>query len=196
MPENTVAAKKQHMNVFSVRSLCFMALLIALQIILARYVGWQVSAGLRISFETIPILLAGMWLGPVPGLIVAIVSDFLGTILSGYGAYFIPLAITPVFNAVVPPLVFKYIFKDKITVVNCVIVLFVVQAIASMLLGTYALTWYYKLVLDIPDKAFGALFVSRLVKIPTFIADCAVVTALHMTTYKKAIRPILARARR
>ncbi|MCQ2451932.1 MAG: folate family ECF transporter S component [Oscillospiraceae bacterium] len=194
MPESKSNSLK---NIFSVRNLCFMAMLIALQIVLARYVGWQVSPGLRISFETIPIMLAGMWMGPVAGLIVGFLSDFLGTVLSGYGAYFVPLAITPVFIGVVSPLVFKYLFKNKITVINCVITLFLVQLIASLLLGTYALTWYYKLVLNIPDKAFTALFATRLVpKLVTSAVCTAVVTALHMAAYERAIKPILNGRRR
>ena len=56
--------KRNH--VFSVRNLVMMALLVAIQIILARYLSIQ-SEMFRVSFETIPLALAGMWLGPLAG---------------------------------------------------------------------------------------------------------------------------------
>ena len=70
---------------FSTQNLVMMAALVAMQIILARFLGIQVSETLRISFESIPVILAGMWLGPVPGAVVAVLADLLGTIISGYG---------------------------------------------------------------------------------------------------------------
>ena len=62
---------------FSTQNLVMMAALIAMQIILARFLSIQASDTLRISFESIPVILAGMWLGPIPGAIVAVVADFL-----------------------------------------------------------------------------------------------------------------------
>ena len=196
MPENTVKKSGAVRKFFTPRRICAMAMLIALQIVLARFLGWQVSEGLRISFESIPVLIAGMWLGPVAGLIVGVISDVLGTIISGYGVYFVPLAITPIVNGVLPPLIFHYIFKDNINVVKCVVVLVITQLIASMLLGTYALTWYYKLFVPNKDNAFTILFVARLTKLATIAADTVIVTILHMSMYKRVIRPMFAERRK
>ena len=192
MPENTIRKTSAIRSFFTVKRITAMAMLIALQIVLARFLGWQVSEGLRISFESIPVLIAGMWLGPVAGLLVGVISDFLGTVISGYGFYFLPLAITPIVNGVLPPLIFRYVFKDNITVFRCVIVLVITQLIASMLLGTYALTWYYKLFVPGKNNAFGVLFVARLTKLATIAADTVIVTLLHMSMYKKVIRPMFA----
>ena len=85
----------------STHNLTVMAALVAMQIILARFLSIQVSDILRISFESIPIMLAGLWLGPVNGAIVALVADFLGTIIHGYGAWFPPLALGPISVAVI-----------------------------------------------------------------------------------------------
>ena len=196
MSENTVKKTNGAKRFFSPRRICAMAMLIALQIVLARFLGWQVSEGLRISFESIPVLIAGMWLGPVAGLIVGVISDVLGTIISGYGVYFVPLAITPIVNGVLPPLIFRYILKDNINVVKCVVVLVITQLIASMLLGTLALTWYYKLFVPNKDNAFAILFVARLTKLATIAADTAIVTILHFSMYKKVIRPMFAERRK
>ena len=192
MPENTIRKTSAIRSFFTVKRITAMAMLIALQIVLARFLGWQVSEGLRISFESIPVLIAGMWLGPVAGLLVGVISDFLGTVISGYGFYFLPLAITPIVNGVLPPLIFRYVFKDNITVFRCVIVLVITQLIASMLRGTYALTWHYKLFVPGKNNAFGVLFVARLTKLATIAADTVIVTLLHMSMYKKVIRPMFA----
>ena len=196
MPENTVKKTNRVQKFFSPRRICAMAMLIALQIVLARFLGWQVSEGLRISFESIPVLIAGMWLGPVAGLIVGVISDVLGTVISGYGVYFVPLAITPIVNGVLPPLVFRYVFKNNVNVVKCVVTLVITQLIASMLLGTYALTWYYSLFVPNKDNAFTVLFIARLTKLATIAADTVIVTILHMSMYKKVIRPMFAERRK
>ena len=43
MPENTVKKTNRVQKFFSPRRICAMAMLIALQIVLARFLGWQVS---------------------------------------------------------------------------------------------------------------------------------------------------------
>ena len=50
--------KRNH--VFSTRNLAMMAALIAMQIILARFLSIQASDTLRVSFESVPVILAGM----------------------------------------------------------------------------------------------------------------------------------------
>ena len=59
--------KRNQNGIFSTRNLILMAALIAMQIILARFLSIQASDILRISFESVPIVLAGMWLGPLTG---------------------------------------------------------------------------------------------------------------------------------
>ena len=87
--------KRNQNGIFSTRNLILMAALIAMQIILARFLSIQVSDILRISFESVPVILAGMWLGPLSGAIVALVADILGTIIHGYGVWFPPLPWAP-----------------------------------------------------------------------------------------------------
>ena len=102
--------KRNQHSILNTRSLVMMALLVAIQIILARYLSIQ-SEMFRISFETIPLALAGIWLGPVSGAIVALVADILGTVLSGIGLYFPPLSLGPVVFAVLCGLGAKYLRK-------------------------------------------------------------------------------------
>ena len=176
---------------FSPKNLTIMAMLIALQIVLARFVGIQVSEGLRVSFETVPIMIAGLWLGPVAGLIVAFLSDFLGTIISGYGAYFVPLAITPILNGVLPSLAFRFIWKNDVNIWKCVLTVIVTELISSIICGTYVLTWYYALFVPSKQATFSLLLVTRLPKLATIAVDTVLVTLVHCTMYKRVAGQLL-----
>ena len=176
---------------FTPQRLAMMGVFIALQIILARFVGLQISEGLCISFETIPIILASLWLGPVAGGIVGVLSDFLGWLLHPFGVYFIPLAITPLLNGVLPGLAFRYLFKGNMNAVKCIVTVFVSEIIASLLCGTLALTLYYSLFVPNKEAAFWLILVPRLTKFATMTVDAIVVWLLHRYTYKRVIYPML-----
>ena len=176
---------------FAPRRLTTMAIFIAIQIVLARFVGIQVSEGLRISFEAIPIILAGIWLGPMAGFLVGFLSDLVGTLIAGYGVYFLPLALTPILNGVLPGLAYRYIFKGELNFVKCIAMVVVTEILTSILLGTYTLTWYYRLFVPNVDKTFAILFVTRLTKFLTIGCDAVLVWFVHKATYKRAIAPVL-----
>ena len=69
-------------NKFSTKTLTTCALLTAMAVILARFVAITPSETTRISFEAVPIFLAGMLFGPVAGVLVGFVSDFIGALMS------------------------------------------------------------------------------------------------------------------
>ena len=100
-------------KIFSVHNLTMMAALTAIQIILARYLSIQ-SEMFRFSFETIPLALAGLWLGPVPAMLVALVSDIIGFSLAGIGVYFPPLTAGPVIFALICGLGSRYWLGDGV----------------------------------------------------------------------------------
>ena len=61
-------------NKFSTKTLTTCALLTAMAVILARFVAITPSETTRISFEAVPIFLAGMLFGPVAGVLVGFVN--------------------------------------------------------------------------------------------------------------------------
>lgn len=65
------------------RVLICSALFIALSIILGKYLSFTLGA-FRISFENLSILMAGIFFGPVAGLVVGVGADIIGCILVGY----------------------------------------------------------------------------------------------------------------
>ncbi len=68
------------------RALCFAAILAAMSIVLGKFLQIPNPFGefIRISFENLPVLLAGLTMGPVSAMIIAIVADLLGCVLYGY----------------------------------------------------------------------------------------------------------------
>lgn len=66
------------------RTLCAAALLAALSIVLGKYLQIPIGDSIRISFENLPVLMAGIFFGPVVGGTVGVVADLLGCILAGF----------------------------------------------------------------------------------------------------------------
>lgn len=192
--------KRNH--VFSTRNLAMMAALIAMQIILARFLSIQASDTLRVSFESVPVILAGMWLGPLSGALVALVADILGTILSGYGVWFPLIALGPVSVGVLCGLGTKYAFKSDLTASRDlwkVLALVIVTGILnSFVIGTVTTSLYSILVMG-NTKAFDALvaynFLQRLTTKPlTIIVDAILVAVVNKAVYKPVICRIVKRA--
>lgn len=182
-------------NFFSVKNLTLMAMFIAMQIVLARFLGIQVSEGLRLSFEAIPVILGGLWLGPVAGALIGLISDFLGFMINGFGAYFLPYALIPIVSGVLPSLIVRFIWKNDVNVFKFVITILVTQILANLVVGTYVLSWYFALFVPEKDGAFLVLLVSRIPKLLTIAGDVVITTALHFAMFRRIIQPMLAERR-
>ena len=74
---------KKGKNVTKQLTIC--ALLTAMSIILARLIIPMPNESTRFSIEAVPIFLAGMLFGPLPGALVGFAEDFIGCLFSPYG---------------------------------------------------------------------------------------------------------------
>ncbi len=78
------AVGRGHVPLFgNLRILCAAALLSALSIVLGKYVAIS-TPFFRFSLENLPILMAGLYFGPVIGGAVGLVADLIGCVLVGY----------------------------------------------------------------------------------------------------------------
>lgn len=75
------------MSKFKLRELTLLALLVAIEIILSRFLSIN-AWNLKIGFNFIPIVIAAILFGPVAGGVVAAMGDFIGAVLFPIGAYF------------------------------------------------------------------------------------------------------------
>lgn len=115
--------------------LCVMGILVALQIILSRITAISVGNWLRISFGFLPNAIAGYLLGPIGGLLVAVVGDALGTILTGQ-------VINPGLSVAAALGGFLYglfLYKHPVSVLRIMLCLMVVSLLCHFLLNTYFL---------------------------------------------------------
>ena len=201
-PENTPKTPASKSKLFTAHNLAMMASLVAMQIILSRFLGIQVSDTLRISFESIPVVLAGMWLGPLCGAVVAVVSDVLGTIIQGYGAPFPPLVLGPLSVGILSGVSAKYIFrsslseaKDTWKVVATVVVTGILNSFLFGLIGSTL----YSIVMVGNTTPFNVLLwtnlLQRLVTKPlTIVVNTVVVTVVNRAVYKPVVSHILSKA--
>jgi len=99
---------KSEKKTIGVRRLCQCALLIALQVVLARFASFQVL-GLKFGLSFLPMALAGMLFGPVWAGVCYGIADTVGALLFPMGAYF------PGFTAtcVLMGLCYGVFLKDK-----------------------------------------------------------------------------------
>lgn len=67
------------------RQVAICALLCALNVVLARFLTIMPSGTIRPSIEAIPVVLAGYFFGPIPGMIVGFLGDTIGCLFSPYG---------------------------------------------------------------------------------------------------------------
>ncbi|MDO4493158.1 MAG: folate family ECF transporter S component [Clostridia bacterium] len=177
----------------NVRKLVLCALLAAMQIVLARFAGVQVNEGIRISFEAVPLILAGFWLGPVWGMASAIVADLLGTVISGYGVYFPLLTGGPVLLTVVAGLGGNlHRTKDGTSprgILMFVLTVFVAELVSTFAYTPWALTLYYSIVVG-KEMPYWVLFTARLPgKLVTLPVDILLSWVLHRSLY----RPVIAK---
>lgn len=169
---------------FTLRNTLLMAMLIAISIILSRFLGFYLDPNsLRISFESIPILLAGVWMGPVAGMLVGAIADILGSFLSGVA--FTPfLTIGPILTGFLAGIMSRYIFKKSNTIslsISCI----TAEFISSMLITTYILMMLY-------GGTYWALFITRLpFKLITITVNTVAVNALNRLLYNKIVKKYL-----
>jgi len=194
--------KRTQTGIFATRNLAMMAALTAMQIILARFLSIQATDMLRISFESIPIILAGLWLGPVSGALVALISDFLGMMLFGNGAYFPPIVLGPLMVAVLCGLSSRYFIKgnpaDDRNIWKLVVTVVVASIINNFIIGPITTT-FYSIIMMGNTNAFDVLLWSNLLgrfatKPIIIVIDTLLVFAINRTVYKPVISRLVSRA--
>ena len=101
----------------STQMLTRMALLIALNIILARFLSVRVpiggAEGLRIGFGSLPVIFAGVFMGPLAGGIVGAVGDLIGYFINPIGAYMPHFTLTAALRGIMPGLVIMLFARGR-----------------------------------------------------------------------------------
>jgi ECF transporter S component (folate family) len=98
----------------SIKNLVLASIFVALAIIFTRLVPLQLGNYLRLGVGDLPLLLAGIILGPFYGAAVGAVADVLGFMIAPMGDFFIPgITLSAALWGFIPGVAVHFIFKKK-----------------------------------------------------------------------------------
>ncbi len=126
---------------WSMMDLALMGLMTALTIIASRYLKFEPTPWLRLTFSSAFVMLSGIWLGPIGGAVVGGVADLLGCVISGYPP-FIPLTLSPIMVGVFSGLCAP-VFKKTKNILVCGGVIAVITIITSVFYGSWCMSMLY-----------------------------------------------------
>ncbi len=75
--------EKNNHTTMNTRVLVYLALLVAIQIVLVRIISIDLGFA-RVTIGNLPVVLAGMWFGPFAGALCGLVADVIGCFIRGY----------------------------------------------------------------------------------------------------------------
>ena len=157
------------MKRINVRSLCECALLVALEVILNRFVSFQM-VGLKFGLSFLPMALSGMMFGPWAAAVCYALGDLIGSLLFPMGPYFPGFTLTCALMGAVYGFIFQN--KDKLRFWPEIIVSAIVNCgILGLCLNSFWMSVLYSskgftgwLVYRLPQEA--GLFILHLLLLP------------------------------
>lgn len=156
-------------------NLVSVALLIALQVVLSRFLSIQLW-NLKIGFSFVPVIIAARLFGPFYSALVYGVGDIIGTFLFPTGPYFPGFT----FTAVVSGVIFGLFLRRKSTPVKIITASVLNQLICSLLLNTLWISY-----------TAGVPFFGQLsVRWPQSLGMCAVQIILMLVGLERICAPI------
>ena len=153
MPEKEMSTGAR--PAFSTYSLTVCALLTAMSVVLARVLTLIPAETTRISLEALPIVLAGLLCGPIPGALVGFAADLIGCLFSPFG-YNPIFCLPPILYGLLAGLVRRYVL-EKSTLPRTALAFFPAAIIGSVLWQSMALALVYG------GDAKQAFFLTKLV---------------------------------
>ncbi len=126
---------------FSTKMLAVMSILVALEVIIARFGTIRPTESIKISLDFIPIVAAAILYGPVPAVIISILADVLGAFLFPVGPYFPGFTLT----AAMTGLLYGLLLHKSQRMPRVVIAVLLQQVVLSLGLNTLWLHILYGL---------------------------------------------------
>ncbi len=157
------------MKIFSTRKLVYLAFLVGLGVVLARFLSIQVPmagvAGVRIGFGGLPIILAGITMGPLAGGLVGAVADVAGYFLNPQGAYMPHFTLTAALTGIIPGWIFFTLLGGRKVLWAFLLAIGVGQLTTNVLLVPV----FLEMLFEIPIQAtMIPNFFSQLLSVPIY----------------------------
>ena len=157
------------------RTLVTMALLIALEVVLTRFLSINLPI-VRIGFGFLPVAIAAILFGPLWAGVGYAVGDLIGMLIWPTGAYFPGFTLTAFLVGATYGL---FLYKKTVTWPRLIVTVTVVVLAYSLVLNTVWLSMLY-------GKAFWGL-------LPTRILQCVILIPVQVLTIKLVCEKILPR---
>ncbi len=141
----------------SVRNLCVIAMLIALDLVLKLTVSIKISNYMTISFAFIAMAAIGMLYGPTVGFTAGMITDILGYIIKPDGAFDIRFTLIEALGGLLYGLFLYNAKNDKWLIVRIVSAKATVIVICNLLLTNWAISAIY-------GSGFMAILPARIIK--------------------------------
>lgn len=123
-----------------IKRICLGGILAALSIVFGKLLAFNIGELFRISLENLPIILGGIFLGPIYGMIVGMVADLVGCLIVGYTVNpLITLGAMAV--GLVSGVVAKMLHGEKR--IRAFLSVFLSHLIGSVLIKSAGLSWFY-----------------------------------------------------
>lgn len=133
------------MKKFNLKTIVFLAMLVAISIICGKYLAIRGGDIMRFSLENMPIIFAGMAFGPLAGGLVGAVADLVGCIMVGYTInpiVTIGATVIGVIAGVLPLLLKKAKLSSTIILI---ITVTAAHTVGSVIVKTVGLASYYEM---------------------------------------------------
>ena len=123
-----------------IKRICLGGILAALSIVFGKLLAFNIGELFRISLENLPIILGGIFLGPIYGMIVGMVADLVGCLIVGY-------TINPLITlgamavGLVSGVVAKMLTGER--KIRAFLSVFLAHLIGSVLIKSAGLAWFY-----------------------------------------------------
>ncbi len=157
------------------------ALLLATTIVLSRFLSIN-TAFFSIGFSFVPIVLAGIWLGPKYSAIISGLADLIGALLFPFGTFFIGYTISAIAKGLIYGLILykgEEEYTDKWLIVRLIIACTLVVVLVQFLMNSL---WIF----ITTDKAFLPILTARI----TTEAIMIPVQIVTMFVLIKILKPI------
>ena len=133
--------KKNNVVFGSLKILVCAAILCGMSIVFGKYLAVNITQSFRLSFENLPVLVAGVFFGPLVGAAVGGVADIVGGLMVGYSINPV-ITLGAVCVGLVSGLVVK-IFKNKLNLPSLLLAVFISHAVGSVIVKTVGIWWFY-----------------------------------------------------
>ncbi len=131
----------QKKPIFTTKMLAVMSLLVALEVIIARFGTLRPTESIKLSLDFIPVVVSAVLFGPVPAMIISILADVLGAFLFPVGPFFPGFTVT----AALTGLLYGALLYQEQTMPRILLAVVLQQGILSLLLNTFWLKVLYGL---------------------------------------------------